>query len=138
MPSDFKHRRKNVHLLDEFVDKDSRTHQFVLCGVLTEAFNGNSVHSKQLSIGVAIIKSGSDFDLDRGKDLALSRAMRCNSRLGTLTTKDINMLSRSMIKQILKNEAEYIKADPEKYIKMIGRKKALNKKNANEEVLLET
>ncbi len=137
MTSKFANRRKVFYAIDSYKDEESRENRIILCGVVTETFEDSNFHDRNLSIGMTIIRPDLDTDLSvkRGKEIAFARAMRGNSRSGKLSTKDFNMLNKTMVNNILLSEMAFIKDDPAKCVRLMGKKKAFRKSSANKELL---
>lgn len=134
-------RQKHFYAMDSFIDSERKTHHFVICAILNETLqvhkDGFRQILKHLSLGAAVSKPDQEFEEDLGKNIAFNRANRDKSKLGELFTNNVNMLSEQMIRYILQNEVEHIKANPVKFMKMLGRKKASYKQNVERELVNE-
>ena len=70
--------------------------------------------SKSLSIGISICNPEDEFDVEVGKAKALARA-KCSTPVLYATKPGV--INTIMVKALMKQEAEYLKNNPDAYIK---------------------
>lgn len=70
--------------------------------------------TKSLSLGISICNPEDEFDVEVGKAKALARA-RCS--VPVLYATKPGVINTTMVKALMKQEAEYLKNNPDAYIK---------------------
>lgn len=95
-------------------------------------YDDYSVISKVLKLGVAICNPEDEFNEKVGQHKALARARNSDPVLFA-SSENPGIINSMMVEALLKQEAEYIKNNPERYIK--GYKEAQEKYLQREEML---
>lgn len=132
---------KNIreeYIVDKFVDYLGAERTFVLAAI-SEDLTGTEeapstaftilkgedgkgecdieVIAKRLMFGLAVCDPNDEFDEELGKKMAKGRAINPKSRISTLLSTDKGLINTSVVRATLKQEAEYLKQNPGKYIK---------------------
>ena len=135
-----------VVVKDSFVDFEGKTHNFIIAAVKTSLENEYGVPEVVqnidelvnlttvevpigLKIGVSICNPDDKYDENLGVIKAVGRAIKSNPVLYTLHS---GQLGDKLIHTFLAQEVEYIKKNPEKYIK--GYNNAKDKYNLDKEM----
>lgn len=135
-----------VVIKDSFVDFEGKTHKFIIAAVKTSLKNEYNdvpeviqstgimkISSVEvpigLKIGVSICNPDDKYDENLGVIKAVGRAIKSNPVLYALHS---GQLGDKLINVFLMQEAEYIKENPEKYIK--GYNNAKNNYTLNKEM----
>lgn len=130
---------------DSFVDFLGKTHHFVIAAVsevldntavvaLPEGFLVSSIGSvnKGIKLGISICNPTDEFDEKVG---VLKATARAKNAPYTLFASDCGQINTTVVKALLTQEAEYLKSNPDKYIKGYSESKArFMKKNEMEKV----
>lgn len=123
--------REHVEALtDSFTDYAGKVHHFVIAAVskdlikdespftiiakLEDPVNAQAIIEKELCIGISICNPEDKFDEQKGALKAISRARNSEAVIYVTHSGYINT---KMVKALLEQEAEYLKQNPEKYIK---------------------
>lgn len=130
---------KNVreeYIIDTFVDYAGVERRFImaaisidvsdtLCAAMTNLEDEYCVESinKCLALGLAICDPKDEFNEEIGKRIAKGKALSTKSRISTLYSSDKGLINSSVVKAVLKQESEYLKHNPGKYIKRYDKDK---------------
>lgn len=127
-------RNKVAFVTDKFVDVNGVEHPFVICAVSQEIENAGVFHGtidypehfdevpvvKALSLGYAICNSVEDtFDEKIGRSIAEGRALKYVDKV--LFTTASGLINTTSVEAILKQESEFLKNNPELYVKGINK-----------------
>ena len=129
-----------------FVDFQGVTRQFVVCALSTSQFNndmqevyltaynangvveGETLLSRAVFIGIAVCNPVDEWDEEKGKMIALSKARGFKAtapeKSAALFTTRAGMISEPLVQALLTREVEHIKEDPECAIKGYNQMKA--------------
>lgn len=129
-----------------FVDFQGVTRQFVVCALSTSQFNnemqevyltaydadgaveGETLIPRAVFIGVAVCNPLDEWNEEKGKMIALSKARGFKStapeKSAALFTTRAGMISELLVQALLTREVEHIKEDPECAIKGYNQMKA--------------
>lgn len=115
---------------ESFIDFEGKTHKFVIAAIKVptsqlvqdDAYGVVSTSAYGLKIGVSICNPEDEFDEKLGVTKAVGRANKSDV---VLLAPFSGQLSENLIHTFLIQEVEYIKSNPEKYIK--GYNKAKDK-----------
>lgn len=127
-------KEKVAFVSDSFMDKSGVKHSFVIAAVsipvegtcITVAFdeegdvNPDSRFSelpitKVVSLGYSFCNANDQFDLELGKKIAEGRAKKYLDRV--MMTSDSGMINTRTVDAILSQEADFVKANPQLFIK---------------------
>ena len=131
-------KNKVSFITDKFVDENGNEHPFIICAISQEIEDASIFHGdvmlghfdgisivKALSLGYAICNSAEDVFNDKiGRNIAEGRALKYVDKV--LFTTASGLINSTSVEAILKQEAEFLKNNPELYIK------GLNKKRKND------
>ncbi len=112
---------------DYFVDFAGNPHHFTIVAISMPAngevtiYNDNPYYdecpydiTKGLKIGISICNPDDEYDEELGEQKAIKKAMKSDF---AIVTPNSGLISTPMVQAILHKEAEYLKNNPEKYIK---------------------
>jgi hypothetical protein len=134
-----------------FVDFQGVTRQFIVCALSTSQFNndmqevfltayntvdgaveGETLLPRAVFIGVAVCNPLDEWDEEKGKMIALSKARGFKAtapeKSAALFTTRAGMISELLVQALLTREVEHIKEDPECAIKGYNSMKARYKR----------
>lgn len=115
--------KKVEYIVDFFKDFTGKERPFVMAAV---SLRGKSVvyieedgepidnDMKVLSIGVSVCRPSDTFSETLGKTIAEGKAMKYRNH--ALYTTDAGLINETMVKALLKQEAEYFKMNPGRYL----------------------
>jgi hypothetical protein len=108
------------YLCDSFVDFEGKTHNFVLCAVskvdpnVELYFNDNETwaeSTRTLTLGCSVCNTVDEYNEELGKKIAYSRAVS-NKVMPTLVSTLPGVINTAVVSALLRQEADYIKRDP--------------------------
>lgn len=109
------------YLCDSFVDFEGKIHNFVLCAVSKVDPNielyFNNVDSfcestRTLTLGCSICNTVDEYDEELGKKIAYNRAVS-DKTMPTLVSTLPGVINTAVVSALLRQEADYVKRDPE-------------------------
>ena len=130
------------YLCDSFVDFEGKTHNFVLCAVskvdpnVELYFNnvdGFCESTRTLTLGCSVCNTVDKYDEELGKKIAYNRAVS-DKVMPTLVSTLPGVINTAVVSALLRQEADYIKRDPNCIIPGYNdkMKKVQEKRNAEE------
>lgn len=136
------------YLCDSFIDFLGKEHKFVLCAVsrvnkdieIYDGSVGDYVESARvLTLGCSICNLNDDYDEELGKKIAYNRAIS-DKFLPTIVSTLPGVINTAVVTALLRQEADYIKRDPNCVIPGYNEKakKLKAKKEAEEDYKLLT
>lgn len=108
------------YLCDSFVDFLGKEHKFVLCALSqvkedVEIYDGETgsyfESARTLTLGCSICNLNDDYDEELGKKIAYNRA-KSEKFIPTLVSTLPGVINTAVVKALLRQEADYIKRDP--------------------------
>lgn len=131
------------YLCDSFVDFEGKIHNFVLCAVskvdpnVELYFNnvdGFCESTRTLTLGCSVCNTVDEYDEELGKKIAYNRAASDKS-MPTLVSTLPGVINTAVVSALLRQEADYIKRDPNCVISGYNdkMKKVQEKRNAEEQ-----
>lgn len=123
-------KEKVAFISDSFMDKTGAKHSFVIAAVSIpidelcvtvcpanpeESKFDSFVLTKAVSLGYSFCNANDEFNLDLGKTIAEGRAKKHLDRM--LFVTDSGLINTSVVTAILKQEADFVKANPQLFIK---------------------
>ncbi len=107
------------YLTDSFVDFAGKEHKFVLCAVsrvnptVELYFNDDCFTevARTLTVGCSICNLADEFDEEIGKKIAYGRTDPAKF-VPTLVSTEPGVINTAVVKALLRQEADYIKRDP--------------------------
>lgn len=112
---------------DSFVDFAGNPHYFTIVAISIPTdgevtiYNDNPYYdgcpyniTKGLKIGISICNPDDEYDEELGEQKAIKKALKSDF---AIVTSNSGLVSTPMVQAILHKEAEYLKNNPEKYIK---------------------
>lgn len=108
------------YLCDSFVDFNGVSHNFVLCALskvnpdveIYDGAVGDYIESARvLTLGCSICNLNDDYDEELGKKIAYNRA-NSDKFLPTIVSTLPGVINTAVVKALLRQEADYIKRDP--------------------------
>lgn len=108
------------YLCDSFVDFEGKEHKFVLCALSqvkedVEVYDGETgayyESARVLTIGCSVCNLNDDYDEALGKKIAYNRA-KSEKYIPTLVSTLPGVINTSLVQALLRQEADYIKRDP--------------------------
>lgn len=134
-------KEKVAFISDSFMDKSGNKHSFVIAAVsmpveeicfsmvcpreeneteikLIPDFNSKFFGlpiTKVVSLGYSFCNANDEFNLELGKKIAEGRAKKYLDR--TMMTSDSGMINTTTVDAILRQEADFVKANPQLFIK---------------------
>lgn len=123
-------KEKVAFISDSFMDKNGQKHSFIIAAVSVpieetcitvysevleqQKFEGIELR-KCLSLGYAFCNANDEFKPEIGKMIAEGRAKKRLSKV--LFTSDPGMVNTESVNAILKQEADFVKTNPQLFIK---------------------
>ena len=123
-------KEKVAFISDSFMDKNGQKHSFIIAAVSVpieetcitvfpevleqQKFEGIELR-KCLSLGYAFCNANDEFKPEIGKMIAEGRAKKRPSKV--LFTSDPGMVNTESVNAILKQEADFVKTNPQLFIK---------------------
>lgn len=131
------------YLCDSFVDFEGKTHNFVLCAVSkvdpnVELYFNNEDEfyesTRTLTLACSVCNTVDEYDEELGKKIAYNRAAS-DKNIPTLVSTLPGVINTAVVKALLRQEADYIKRDPNCVISGYNEKmkKVQAKKEAEEQ-----
>lgn len=123
-------KEKVAFISDSFMDKNGQKHSFIIAAVsiplnelcftvFPEVEEQQDLEGiilrKCLSLGYAFCNASDEFKPEIGKMIAEGRAKKKPSKV--LFTSDSGMVNTESVNAILKQEADFVKANPQLFIK---------------------
>lgn len=108
------------YLCDSFVDFLGKEHKFVLCALSqvkedVEVYDGETgayyESARVLTIGCSVCNLNDDYDEELGKKIAYNRA-KSEKYIPTLVSTLPGVINTGLVQALLRQEADYIKRDP--------------------------
>lgn len=115
--------KRTEYIVDKFVDYTGKERQFVMAAVslhgeafidIQEDWDAIESDGKVLSIGVSVCRPNDEFDESIGKSIAEGKAIK--KRDHALYATDAGLINDIVVKALLKQEAEYFKNNPGRYL----------------------
>lgn len=128
---------KVQYITDIFNDFQNNEHHFVIVA-LSESDTSISAKyevKKWVRLGVAICSPEDTFNLETGINLATSRALKAPITIASTSTGQINT---KLVDVILQNEAQFLKTNPNDYIKGYNDAKKRYEKNVHMQQIKES
>lgn len=119
------------YLCDSFVDFLGKEHKFVLCALSqvkedVEVYDGETgayyESARVLTIGCSVCNLNDDYDEELGKKIAYNRA-KSEKYIPTLVSTMPGVINTGLVQALLRQEADYIKRDPNCVISGYNEKK---------------
>lgn len=141
-----------------FVDFQGVTRQFIVCALSTSSFNNESdcteltcstngllegamILPRAVFIGVSVCNPIDEWDEERGKMIALSKAkgfkLTAPEKSAALFATRAGLISEIMVQALLVKEVEHVAADPGSVIKGYNQMKARWEKEQSKKKFLE-
>ena len=108
------------YLCDSFVDFEGKIHNFVLCAVskvdpnVEIFFNDDDTFCdtvRTLTLGRSVCNTVDEYDEELGKKIAYNRAA-LDKTMPTIVSTLPGVINTAVVKALLRQEADYIKRDP--------------------------
>ena len=108
------------YLCDSFVDFEGKIHNFVLCAVskvdpnVEIFFNDDDTFCdtvRTLTLGCSVCNTVDEYDEELGKKIAYNRAAS-DKAMPTIVSTLPGVINTAVVKALLRQEADYIKRDP--------------------------
>lgn len=109
---------REMYVIDTFTDYKGEDKHFVLAGITITP--GEKEMPKCLTLGVAVCDPKDSFEEEIGKQISRGRALKAveeKDYAHAVFSYDNGLLGQNTVSAILKQEAEYLKNHPERYIK---------------------
>lgn len=123
-------KMREEYIIDKFIDYTGTEKTFIMAAISKDTSDILSVAvtntdreylaeltNKCLMLGLSVCNPKDEFNEEIGKRIAKGKALNRKSRVSTLYSTDKGLINTSVVKAILKQEAEYLKQNPGNYIK---------------------
>lgn len=111
---------RTEYIVDTFVDYAGLERKFVLAAVsmtsedAVEDFDYIEDEHKILSLGISVCRPNDDFNEELGKRIAQGKAVKYRDH--AIFASDAGLINKTMVGALLKQEAEYFKTNPGRYL----------------------
>lgn len=128
-------KSKVIFIVDNFTDFENNTREVIMAavsseidGVVTSAPLDELVISedeivKEVRLGISVRRGEDEFDIEKGKQIAMGKALKEKSCFGKIFVTDKGFINNAVVEAFLRQEMAFFKQNPGKYLAGYDRNK---------------